>query len=39
MPDGRILVPAKTKSILDMAGIVKPPEGTHVPVEVMNAWR
>ena len=39
MPDGRILVRAKTKSILDMAGVVKPAEGTHVPVEAMNAWR
>ena len=39
MPDGRILVRAKTRSILDMAGIIKPPEGTHVPIEDMNAWR
>jgi AbrB family looped-hinge helix DNA binding protein len=39
MPDGRILVRAKTKSILDMAGMIKPRKGTHVPVEAMNAWR
>jgi len=39
MPDGRILVRAKTRSILDLAGIIKPPEGTHVPIEDMNAWR
>ncbi len=30
---------AKSKSILDMAGIIKPPEGTHVPIEDMNPWR
>ncbi|WP_085315000.1 AbrB/MazE/SpoVT family DNA-binding domain-containing protein [Derxia lacustris] len=39
LPDGSILVRAKTKSILDMAGSVSPPTGTHVPVEAMNAWR
>jgi len=30
---------AKTKSILDMAGIIKPPDGTHVSIEDMNPWR
>ena len=39
MPGGRILVRAKTKSILDMAGIIKPPEGNHVPIEDMDVWR
>jgi hypothetical protein len=39
MPDGRILVRAKTRSILDMAGMIKPSEGTHVSIEDMNAWR
>jgi antitoxin PrlF len=29
----------KTKSILDMAGMLTPPEGTHVPIEDMNPWR
>jgi antitoxin PrlF len=38
-PDGTIVVRAKTKSILDMAGMLKPAKGTHVPVERMNAWR
>jgi hypothetical protein len=33
------MVRAKTKSIMDMAGIIKPPDGTHVRVEDMNAWR
>ena len=39
MPDGSILVRAKTKSILDLAGMLKAPKGKHVPVEKMNAWR
>lgn len=38
-PDGTIVVRAKTKSILDMAGMLKPAKGTHVSVEQMNAWR
>ncbi|GAA4342302.1 hypothetical protein GCM10023144_44180 [Pigmentiphaga soli] len=38
-PDGSILVRAKTKSILDLAGTLTPPAGRHVPVEEMNAWR
>lgn len=38
-PDGTIIVRAKTKSILDMAGMLKPPRGKHVKVEDMNAWR
>ena len=39
LPDGRILVRAKTKSILDMVNSVKPPRGKRVQVEEMNAWR
>ncbi|MCO5106578.1 MAG: type II toxin-antitoxin system PrlF family antitoxin [Burkholderiaceae bacterium] len=39
MPDGSVIVRAKTKSILDLAGILKAPKGKHVPVEAMNAWR
>jgi antitoxin PrlF len=39
MPDGTIIVRAKTKSILDMAGMVKIPKGKHVTVEDMNPWR
>ena len=38
-PDGTIVVRAKTKSILDLAGILKTPKGKHVSVEQMNAWR
>ena len=39
LPDGRIFVRAKTKSILDMVGSVKPLRGKRVRVEAMNAWR
>ena len=39
MPDGTIIVRAKTKSILDMAGMLKAPKGTRVAVEQMNPWR
>lgn len=38
-PDGAIVVRAKTKSILDLVGILKAPKGKHVTVEQMNAWR
>lgn len=38
-PDGTIIVRAKTKSILDMAGMLKPPKGKRVAIEDMNAWR
>jgi AbrB family looped-hinge helix DNA binding protein len=39
MPDGTIIVRAKTRSILDMAGMLKPPRGKRVGVEGMNPWR
>ena len=39
MPDGSVLVRAKTKPILDMAGSVKPSKGKRVAVDAMNAWR
>ena len=29
----------KTKSILDMAGMLQAPEGVHVSIEDMNLWR
>jgi len=37
-PDGTIIVRAKTKSILDMAGKLGP-KGKHVTVAEMNPWR
>jgi antitoxin PrlF len=39
MPDGGLIVRAKTRSILDMAGSLKPPKRKRVAVEDMNAWR
>ena len=39
MPDGTIIVRAKTKSILDMAGMLKAPERKRVAIEQMNPWR
>jgi antitoxin PrlF len=37
-PDGTIIVRAKTKSILDMAGMLKVPKGKRVAIEEMNPW-
>lgn len=39
MPDGTIIVRAKTKSVLDMAGMLKAPKGMRVSVDDMNPWR
>lgn len=39
MPDGTIIVRAKSKSIRDMAGLLKAPKGKRVSVEAMNPWR
>jgi antitoxin PrlF len=39
MPDGTIIVRAKTKSILDMAGMLKSPNSKAVKIEDMNPWR
>jgi antitoxin PrlF len=39
MPDGTIIVRAKSRSILDMAGMVKVAKGKHVSMEDMNPWR
>ena len=38
-PDGTIIVRAKTKSILDLAGMLQAPAGKAVGVEAMNPWR
>ena len=38
-PDGTIIVRAKTKSILNMAGMLKAPKGQRVTVGDMNPWR
>ncbi|MFM0152879.1 AbrB/MazE/SpoVT family DNA-binding domain-containing protein [Paraburkholderia sediminicola] len=37
MPDGCVLVRAKSRSILELAGILK--SGVSVDIEDMNPWR
>ena len=39
MPDGILIVRAKTLSVLDLAGSLKSPKGKRVSIEDMNAWR
>jgi antitoxin PrlF len=39
MPDGTVIVRAKTKSILDMAGMLEAPKGKRVRIDAMNPWR
>jgi AbrB family looped-hinge helix DNA binding protein len=39
MPDGSVIVRAKSKSILDLAGMLKAPKGKRVAIADMNAWR
>ncbi len=39
MPDGTLIVRAKTKSVLDLAGTLKAPKGKRVAVKDMHAWR
>jgi len=38
MPDGTAIVRAKTKSVLDLAGMLKAPPGKKVSIEDMNPW-
>lgn len=39
MPDGTIIVRAKSRSILEMAGMIKAPKGRQVGIDDMNPWR
>ena len=39
MPDGSISVRVKSKSILDLAGMLKAPKGKRVGLDKMNPWR
>jgi len=39
MPDGSVVVRAKSRSILALAGALKKSRGKPVPVDEMNAWR
>lgn len=39
VPDGTVIVRAKTRSILDTAGMLETPKGWRVEVDAMNPWR
>lgn len=39
MPDGTVIVRAKTQSIRDMAGMLKATKGKRISIEDMNPWR
>lgn len=39
MPDGAVIVRAKSKSVLELAGMLKAPKRGRVRVDGMNAWR
>ena len=39
LPNGTLIVRAKTGKLLDLAGTVKSPKRGKVSVDVMNAWR
>jgi AbrB family looped-hinge helix DNA binding protein len=39
MPNGTVIVRPKSKSILQMAGMLKAPKGKRVTIEEMNPWR
>ena len=39
MPDGTIIVRAKTRSIIHLASMLKAPKGKHVSIDEMNPWR
>ena len=39
LPDASISVRVKSKSILDLAGMLKAPKGKRVSVDKMNPWR
>ncbi len=39
MPNGTLLVRAKTRSLLDLAGSLRSPDGKRVPIADMNGWR
>ena len=39
MPDGTIIVRAKTQSIRDLAGMLEAPKGKRITIDDMNPWR
>jgi len=39
LPNGGLIVRAKTRSVMELAGSLKAPKGKRVSVDAMNAWR
>lgn len=39
LPDGTVIMRAKKRSILELAGTLEPAEGDSVATEEMKAWR
>jgi antitoxin PrlF len=39
LPNGGLIVRAKTRSVIELAGSLKAPKGKRVSVDAMNAWR
>jgi AbrB family looped-hinge helix DNA binding protein len=39
LPDGRLIVRAKTHSLLSLAGSLKSPKKKPVAIDAMNPWR
>lgn len=39
MPDGALIVRAKNRSVLELAGTLKAPKGKRVSIAAMNPWR
>jgi AbrB family looped-hinge helix DNA binding protein len=37
--NGTIIARLKTRSVLDLVGSLRPPKGTRVAIDDMNAWR
>jgi AbrB family looped-hinge helix DNA binding protein len=39
LADGTVIMRAKTRSIRDLAGILRDPDRPTIPIEGMNPWR
>jgi antitoxin PrlF len=39
IPNGSLIVRAKTRSLLDLGGSLKAPDGKRVAIKDMNGWR
>jgi len=39
LSDGTVVVRAKSRSLTELAGMIKPPKGGTVTIDEMNPWR